>query len=140
MDISFCKNGFVQLLKLLNREFDTVYNFTLINEGRHSLMKPIDKSKPVFYSLFKKDFFNSFGKFYPDEPSSVGESINEEWLNLALDRGVDYLAFVYPSGHGYFISPSLVKRYCESRNLIRVQDHGELTYVFPVTFLERLGD
>lgn len=139
MDIKLCANAFVQLLKVLNKEYTTVYSYNLFNNGRHSIMKPVNTDEPVFYALYKTDFFNSFNKFYPDEPSGVGESINEEWLNLALDQEVDYLAFIYPTGFAYKISPKLVKKYCESRDLIRTQHDGEVTYVFPVMFLERLG-
>lgn len=140
MSISLCRNAFVQLLKVINREYDTVYNFNLLNQGRHSLMKPVDVKQPTFYSLYKKDFFNSFGKMYPDEPSGVGESINVEWLELALGLKVDFLMFVYSNGYAYRISPKIVKRYCESRGLVRDQDCGESTYVFPIMMLERVGD
>ena len=139
MDIRLCRNAFVQLLKVINKEYDTTYNFNLFNNGRHSLMKSISIDKPSFYALYKKDFFNSFGKMYPCEPSGVGESINIEWLDLALSLSVDYLVFVYPTGYVYIISPLLVKRYCESRGLIREQYEGESTYVFPVMLLERVG-
>jgi len=113
MDIKLCRNAFVQLLKIINKEYDTTYNFNLFNRGRHSLMKPVDVDQPIFYALYKKDFFNSFGVMYPDEPSGVGESINVEWLDMAIGLNVDFLMFVYSNGYAYRISPKLVKRYCE---------------------------
>ena len=146
-------NAFRGVAYLLRFKHEVFYFLTVFNRGRHCLFSPpVNSGLPKYYVLFKKSFFLSFSDLFP-EFSVVGESINEEFLDLAVLSGVDYLLFVYDDGKVYSVSPLAVKRFCEQYNLIRFQDKTsrvvkggvrvsirEKTYSFPVTLLDRFGD
>lgn len=117
------------------------------NHGRHRLIQ-IDRKR--YYVVYKRDWFNTFGKqFNLKEYSGVGESINKEYLELALNRNAEKIVFIHPDGM-FGIYPALIKNFCEKNDLVRTQDKPnhykglngftetirETTYSFPKELLE----
>lgn len=153
-------SAFKGVAYFLRSKHNNFYFFQLFNRGKHALFTPpVTTALPSYYVVFKRDFFFSFAKqffeFVKEFPefNTVGESINEEFLETALKFGVDYLLFVYDNGKVYKVSPFVVKRFCEKHKLVRLQDKTtriikdgyrqairEKTYSFPITLLERFGD
>lgn len=125
-------------------------NVTIINRNMfgHALIKT---DKGYFYFLFKKDFFHSFNYEFPEyikQPNTfkgVGESINFEYLKLALNNNAvllycyqelknaiytpsqsklaSALSFVYPNANlSNTPSTALLKLYCDHYDLKRTQE------------------
>ena len=138
---SALKNVFVSLKKVHR----CYYVGSLHKRGKHVLLKPDNGKSPVYYMLFKREFFLSFSKQFKDFTSKnkslmgYGESINSECLDYAIKNGADRVMFTYQSGVIYYTYPNMIKRFCEKNNLVRVQEEtGEKTYSFPLKVLDRL--
>ena len=72
-----------------------------INEGRYVIVKALPENVMI---LFKRDFFNSFGKMFESEGErGVGESVNREDIKLAVRKGVVRLFTIYSNGVVYTI-------------------------------------
>ncbi len=161
-------NAFHWLGYRLREKYNVFFNVAEYNEGKHFLFYPLssDDSTPRFYAIFKREFFMTFNHVFKDfvtinnqyntvEYNTVGESINADWLEVAI-RTSDFILFVYEGGAVYKVPPLLIKNFCEKHQLIRVQDKKniintkngtgaittikERTYSFPVALLERFGD
>ncbi len=112
---------------------DNVVDVRLFNENRHMMLTTYKGLK--YWMLFKRDFFNSFGKIFGLK--GVGESINKEWVQTAIDEGIDAFMFVYEKGYVYIVPPKEFKDFAEKSKTIRVTTSGEITYSVPVKLLRR---
>jgi len=84
-----------------------------------------------YYLLYKRDVFRSFGEIF--KCSGVGESINEDALNIALESNIDLFLVVYENGTIYSITP----KEWERKGLKRTTEAGEITICIPITALRR---
>jgi hypothetical protein len=117
--------------------------------SRHKIVKDINGKS--YYCVFKREFFNTFSKYFPEVSknyvSGLGESLNKEALDLAISNFVDEVVFIHPEKF-YFIYPLLFKNFALKYNLQRVQKREnkykkqgtihlvrEVTYVVPVELL-----
>ena len=150
-------------IMFLKRRYDNAF-FTIANSfnyNRHRLIIPPHGSDlPRFYVVFKKSgFFQSFNynfksftNKYP-EFKGLGESINLEWLKVAIAAKADYLVFIHVDGHKYIVSTKLVYNFVNKYNLFRTQNRvneyqvnglvnstRELTASFPIRLLENLEE
>lgn len=113
---------------------DKIIHVRNINSGKHYLMKT--EKGLIYYLMYKREFFNSFGAIFGLK--GVGESINEEYLKIAIDGDVDSFLISYSTGAFYTISPREWLRFAQSNNTIRVQKNGiEKTYSIPISMLRR---
>lgn len=149
---------------LLHKSYGFHFFLSSFNSGRHGLFFPPSDvlGVPSFYVLYKKEFFMSFNKvfssFVAANPifNSVGESINEDYLDLAVAKKVDYFLFVYDDGKVYSVPVLLVKKFCDKHGLRRVQEVrnvynrrdgsglcssvNEITCSFPITLFKKWGE
>lgn len=145
--------AFVYVCKYLEEHGHKIRSVQNYNLGRHRL---IQTNKGIYYMIFKREFFYSFKKQFPQwskqNPTGYGESINMTFLNMALAKGATLL-FIYPDKKIYKIYPNVVKNVCEKNNLTREQEKinkynrmnfsgstksiKEITYSFPLCLLER---
>jgi len=146
------------------------------NKDRHMLIKCFsgyDDIERRFYILYKKecfmtfsDKFNMFVKENKDY-EGFGESINKEWLDLAVLNSITGVAeksmlveiemsliFIYPDGSMFEIHPKAFEKFAEENGLVRVQDkfnelskedyYGgtswiqESTYHIPISLLRKI--
>lgn len=112
---------------------DKVKEVKLFNSDRHIFIVTARGLK--YWLLFKREFFLSFGKIFNRKGS--GESINEDWVVNAMNKGIDSFIFVYQKGHVYIVPPKEFRDYAEKNNTIRVTIGGEKTYSIPVKLLRR---
>lgn len=137
-------NKAFQLLQQdLQRKHECWFKPIFKNKERHALLIPEKDGVPTYYVLYKPSgFYNTFGSefshLYTREPerAKLGESINQEWLDIAIYNNADYLIFIYPK-YIYYIETMIFKNYAKSRNLIRVQKKGEAVFSVPVDLLRR---
>ena len=123
----------VQLVinKLTMEKHSSIFSVKNANEERHTL---ISCDTGNFYVIFKRDFFNSFGKIFNE--MGVGESCNSEALMFA-EKNKANLLFVYTDGKVYTISSSLFKKLAEDNKWIRQTKADERTYSIPLKYLTR---
>jgi hypothetical protein len=113
---------------------DKVINVLSLNLGRHYLVTT--ESGMRYYLMFKRDFFHSFGVIF--NKAGIGESINKEYLEMALQHDADNIAVVYLKGYIYVCPPKEWLHYSKTQNTIRQQKvGGETTYSIPITLLRR---
>lgn len=125
------------------------------NNGRHRVFK---SDSHVYYCVYKREFFHSFGQYFPAFVSRFnmydgeGESLNREFANLAIGILADEIVFIHPDGF-YSIEPMTFKHFCEKFDLIRkvhreerykqlggAYDYmQEITYCYPKSLLMRWG-
>ena len=111
-------------LELRKRNVLQIFPLNSYNHSRHRLFQA-DKKK--YYVIFKREYYNSFEHEFKElfnkypELQGKGESINQESLNLALNREVEAIVFIHPEGM-FRIYPALIKSFCEKNNLVRTQD------------------
>lgn len=103
------------------------------NNNRHSIIETADGK--IFWVLFKRGFFMSFGKIFNKE--GPGESINQDVFEDAMLYNTTQFLFVYEDGKVYSISPKDAKEYCDKEHTTRQTNDGEWTYSFPIKMLER---
>lgn len=122
------------------------------NHERHCI---IETDAEKLYVIYKREYFNTFYKKFPDYFNKFnfkdlrGESINVNYLKLAMMEQVDFIVFIHPE-KSYFIEPSRILNCCLRFNLIRYQDkineykgnygkgikENEKTYSFPIEIME----
>lgn len=162
MSLLLCNSdsAFDKVIKSLKIEFGVFYTKSVFNRGRHCILSPpFDSDLPKFYVVFKRSWFvtfnNKFQEFISEFPdmAGYGESINKEWLDLALQQRVSYFLFVHEEGSIYQVSPLLLQKFVFKHNLFRSQERrndyrradgsggvisvNELTVCFPCKLLER---
>jgi hypothetical protein len=129
--------------------FNEGLNPTILHKNKfhHTLIGSKNKN---YYLLYKKDFFNSFSQIFKEyantEYAGVGETINREYMQFALNHNAE-LIFCYEkspciyycadsiklskeinrhlgtdSNYSEVLGTKLLKLYCEFHNLVRVQD------------------
>jgi len=162
MNLISADNAFRLVGVRLFKQFGVVFNVRRFNFGRHAFFSVDDPDIPSFYVLFKKCFFREFNSFFrvfvSENPSfeGEGESVNEDFLDLAISLGSSFFLFVYPSGEVFSVPVLLVKKFCDKFGLRRVQEVvnaykcgdgvggvvsvHEFTYSFPVCLFEKWGD
>jgi hypothetical protein len=121
-----------------------------MNKGRHILIRN-DTNDIIYYAVYKREYFNTFSKKFPDfirkNPSMcmIGESINSNFLDIAIRKGVYQILFIHPNKI-YSCFPLFFKKFAEKNNLIRTQNKlniyfnestYEKTYSIPLNLLER---
>ena len=103
-----------------------------IHEGKHYLIKTT--SGTHYYMLYKRDFYHTFGKEFKIG-NQWGESINLDYLNLALRLNINMFLFVYADGKIYEISPEAYARF----SFNRTQRGGETTCSIDIKHLKRFN-
>jgi len=149
MEIKNKERAFQLVIDILKEKGFKVKRIKYFNKGRHCL---IDTESNKYYVLFKHGFFYSFNKQFPqfakENHSGYGESINKEYLNIAIKNDA-YLLFIYEDGKIYLIHSYKVKKI----DLVRTQEIqriynlpsfsnsreivNEVTYSFPLNKLIR---
>ena len=108
-----------------------VFDSTPVNNGRYFLIRTKECN---FLVVFKRDFFNSFGKIFADKgESGIGETINQKDLQFAVRFGVKQLVFTYPNNRMYKISVSDFLVYSYKR----MNEEGKITRSINIKHLER---
>jgi hypothetical protein len=96
-----------------------------VNNNRHAVI--YTKKGLTYWLLYKREVFKSFGVIF--DKQGVGDSINAEFLGMALNQKIDGFIFCYKQGIIYKISPREVFDY----HLVRETDKTEeRTYSFPI--------
>lgn len=74
---------------------DKIVECRPLNQYRHWLIRTAKGMR--YYMLFKRELFHTFSNQFPDavREGTQGESINKEWLILALRMNVEGLIFVH---------------------------------------------
>lgn len=133
-------------------------NFMTVNQYRngHYILK---SEKMSIYVIYKRDWFKTFSKQYKDfidsnpEFSGVGESINRESLNIAIQKGCSHIVFIHDD-EVYTAPAWQIFRFCEKYGLKRIQKRKntyrgfgntrdvvvEITYSFPKILLKTFKD
>jgi len=115
--------------------------------GRHCVFTWLRDTSVKFYVVYKREFFNSFGVWFPKFRGGVGESLNVEWLDFACRRGCLFVLFVYPDGRVFGVEPEFMRSYCVNNGLVREQgsvnpvfgSQGDLLSVKEVTYCVPIG-
>ena len=115
-----------------NKLDENVHEVRLTNQGKHLLIKT---DKRIFWVLYKREFFHSFGKMF--NLLGEGETINRDIFELAERENVEYFLFVYEDGGVFAITPATVIDYLQRYQTKRMTDSGEVTYSFSIGILER---
>jgi hypothetical protein len=115
-----------------NKLDENVHEVRLTNQGKHLLIKT---DKRIFWVLYKREFFHSFGKMF--NLLGEGETINRDIFELAERENVEYFLFVYEDGGVFAITPATVIDYLQRYQTKRTTDSGEVTYSFSIGILER---
>jgi hypothetical protein len=103
-----------------------------INSERHFVF--VTETGLQYQMLFKREFFNSFGKIF--NKKGIGESINKEYVEYALNKGIHNFLFIHDNK--IYVCP--VKEfhdYAISNKTIRETASGETTFSVPVLLLSR---
>ena len=138
------------LIDLLNRKGRGYYLQNRYRGGHTILRSDI---APSLYCVFKREYYLTFGKEFPEYTDELGESINLEALERAIALKCDYIVFIH-SVRTFKVFPMQIKKFCEARNLIRqqkrfnqykttdctnrIQLELESTYSFPITLMEEV--
>lgn len=146
--------------RMLRTKYGVWFDYYLYNKGRHLLIQSMDVNTPNVYAIYKRDFFRTFNDYFPnfvkENPhlAGLGESINKDYLEIAIIRGVDFIYFVHPDETIYAIHPMQIKKFCEKHGLIREQKKineylqpnslerigvSEITYCIPAKLLVNVG-
>ena len=93
-------NAIVRFKKLLMKDHYpfTDYDF-YINQKRYKLME-IDSIKYIV--MFKRDFFMTYFKDFPEDADQIGETINREGLKQGIANGATHLIYLYDNGNIYY--------------------------------------
>ena len=152
------EQAFRETQQYLSKKHDCWFQRRIYNKGRHVLFFPMKKGIPSYYTIYKREYYETFNRAFPEfieqnpEMRGRGESINKESLLIAIRAKADFLLFLHPGGT-YKISPMLVYKFCKKHSLIREQKKineylqacekntklmQENTYSFPVKLLEKI--
>jgi hypothetical protein len=127
------------------RRFFEDAGFQVVSErvcnGSRDLFFVVKKGSEIerFYVKFRRGIssgsngglFQSFSKQFPDffaehsDLGNVGESINVEVLQSAIDMDADKLFFCYGDGKVFWCYPLLFLKFSQSYGLVRTQYFGE---------------
>lgn len=135
-EIETIKEAINPTINLINKRFqeDRVEKVYPVNNARHYILRT--KKGMGYQLIFKRDFFNSFGKIF-DNFEGAGESVNKKVVKEALEKDIHNFLFVYPEGKIYAISPKEFNDFAEKHDLERKTSSGEVTYSIPVKMLRR---
>lgn len=120
-------SAFEYVQKALGKKYTTHFSIRRLHKGRHVLLEPERQSDPSFYCLYKREYFITFNKQFPEfvslypDLAGVGESINEDALTKAIMRRAAYLLFVYENGRMYVCEPHKFLRVAQRYKLFRNQ-------------------
>jgi hypothetical protein len=124
-----------------------------LNKSRH---KVIEVDGERIYLIYKREFFNTFSKQFPEfigqfpyYSDEKGESINPYGIYMANKYSCDKIVFAHKEGF-FWIYTKQLENFCEKYNLIRKQERGndylqkggdrqieyEETYCFPASMLQ----
>lgn len=129
--ISECLKVAVPLIS--KRTQDKVMGVRKINKNRHYCI--YTEKHLSYYLLYKRDFFNSFGKIF--NLKGCGESINMNFLQYALRNKFDAFLIMYQKGYVYVVPPQEFIDYAIANNTIRETKSGEITASVPLGLLRR---
>jgi hypothetical protein len=140
------------LLDNLNKDS---YAYQLFNRyrGGHTILTSNKTNKPNIYCIYKREFYKTFGYTYEEFKGELGDSINLEALERAINLNCEIILLIYPDST-YIAFPLLIKNFCEKKGLIRGQkrlnaymnkdntrtfrQESEITYSFPVSLLKEI--
>lgn len=144
-----------QLLKLKLGQYQ--YNQVFGTKG-HVILTSLDKKKPRFYCIYKRDFYKTFEKHFFEfclknpQMKGEGESINIKALKNSINYNIDYIVFIHPE-EVYVAYPMQIKRFCEKFELTKIQKRKninnsklgakitqEITYSFPKKLLKKFEE
>jgi len=108
---------------------DSVAEIKMVHGGKHAIV--YTDSGMIYYVLFKREMFGSFGDIF--NRKGIGESINAEALDLAMDRGAMLVLVAYPDGKVYSLTPDEWSR----SPYIRDTEDGERTISVPINWMRR---
>jgi len=104
---------YLDVIKLLESRGTLIIESIPINHGRYFFIKTDEGNYLV---VFKRDFFNSFGRIFAQEgETGVGETLNLEDLKIAVLKGAKGLFFTYPDGKIYSVSIEEFLQYSHKR-------------------------
>ena len=89
-------NAYRYVLEFLKKQAYKWHSINNINKGRYVIVH----GNPNIVIMFKKEFFMSFSKFFPEE-KGVGETINTEDLKECIRNNVKTIYTVHPDGKIY---------------------------------------
>jgi hypothetical protein len=69
-----------------------------INNRRYKILEVNNKK---YLTMFKRDFFMTYAKFFPEDKDLIGESVNREDLKRAIAEGCTALLYLYEDGKAY---------------------------------------
>lgn len=136
MEKIFC-DGIVEAVELVISELDKRGNpakhHCFVNDNKHCWVET--RAGLVYYIVFKREFFMTFGKVFEKEgQKGIGESINESCLIKAeKNLGANLILCVYPDGKIYSLTP---REWLRSP-LIRETEEKEKTVSVPIGLLRR---
>lgn len=127
--------GHLAVTRFLWQNNVEVFESIPFNNSRYVMLKTAIGKIMV---VFKRDFFNSFGKIFASEgESGIGETINNEDLKSALREEIEWIYFIYGNAHIYRIK--LIDFISNSHK--RINDfEGKETRSINVKHLERIGE
>jgi len=124
-----CINPIKELIE--NKTQDRVTNIFPINNERHFIF--VTERGMRYQMIFKRNFFMSFGKIF--NLKGIGESVNSEVVQYALDVDIHNFVFVYAEGKVYTIPVREFHDYAVSHNTIRKTVSNENTMSVPIGLL-----
>ena len=141
------------LCRFLEARGEKVLAVLYKNKMRHRYIITKYKENIVrkYYLMFKKEYYKSF-QFEFENDEGYADSINEEWIDFAIDNNVAVLIFCYGNGYMYEIDPIEFKQKAFTNGWVREQDGEDIrvvngqqvamketTYSLPLRLLNRLN-
>lgn len=131
-------NALLSLKELIcKRENLMVSGEIYLNQRRYCLLSFKNRFGSIkrYLCLFKKDFYMKFGDDFKDQgEQGIGESINADALDYALNHNIDAILYAYDDGRVYTISPEKIAFRGHKR---RTYAENKEVYSFSIQHLER---
>ena len=102
-----------------------------VNNRRYKILE-LDGYK--YLVMFKRDFFMTYGQFFPNEKDKIGESVNRQDLKQALANGVTKLLYLYENGSAYTADISHLLNHWHLRETLAEEKE---VYSFGLSHLKR---
>lgn len=133
-EISSARRAINQTKELIESNTqDRVVQIYPVNSERQFVF--ITNNELKYIQVYKRNFFMSFGRIF--NKKGIGESINKEMIEFAIENGVHNFLFTYQDSKVYVISVKEFKDYAIANNTIRTTSSGETTFSVPIGLLRR---
>jgi hypothetical protein len=97
-----------------------------------------EHGKQIQYIMYKREFFHTFGKQFPNTHAGFGESMNEEVYQYLLKfQKPTMLFFAHPKAV-YGCNFHTFSQYCHRKGTIRRQYNQEITVSIDARYLSKL--